>query len=69
MTTPEDNGPMVAALEFERDGNVIDTMKIDPPVGTFSLRMEKLMSGILMQADPEVIIYEVGTDGKRIFDG
>lgn len=66
MTAPDDNGPLVGALEFEKDGKVIDIMKISPPVGTFSRRMERLMSGILMQADPEVLIYEVGTDNKRL---
>jgi len=65
MTAP-DNGPLVKALEFEKDGEVIDIMKISPPIGTFSRRMEKLMSGILMQSDPKVIIYEVGTDDKRL---
>lgn len=66
MTAPDDNGPLVKALEFEKDGKVIDIMEISPPVGTFSRRMERLMSGILMQADPEVLIYEVGTDNKRL---
>ncbi len=65
MTIHED-GPLVKALEFEKDGEVIDTMKLSAGIRSFSRRMEKLMSGILMQADPDVIIYEVGTDGKRL---
>lgn len=60
------DGPMVKALEMERDGEVIDTMKIKPPAGTFSGRLEKIMSGILMQAADDIIIFEVGTDGKRL---
>ncbi len=51
---------------MERDGEVIHTMKIKPPAGTFSRRLEKIMTGILMQAADDVIIYEVGTDGKRL---
>lgn len=61
-----DDGPKVKALEFERDGEVIDTMKISPPVGSFSRRLEKIMSGILMQAADDVLIFEIGTDGKRL---
>ncbi len=61
-----DDGPMVKALEMVRDGEVIHTMKIKPPVGTFSRRLEKIMRGILMQAADDIIIYEVGTDGKRL---
>jgi hypothetical protein len=62
---------MVKALEMERkndDGKyeVVHTMKIKPPAGTFSRRLEKIMSGVLMQAADDVIIYEVGTDGKRL---
>ncbi len=62
----EDDGPMVAALEFERDGEVIDTMKIDPPAGSFTRRMEKITRGVLTQAADDVLIFEIGVDGKRL---
>ena len=61
-----DDGPKVKALEFERDGEVIDTMTIKPPAGTYSPRLQKIMSGILMQAADDILIFEVGTDGKRL---
>ncbi len=61
-----DDGPLVKALEFERDGEVIDTMKISPPVGTYSTRLERIMSGVLIQAADDILVFEVGTDGERI---
>ena len=61
-----DDGPLVKALEFERDGKVIDTMKISPPVGTYSTRLERIMSGVLIQAADDILVFEVGTDGKRL---
>ncbi len=62
----EDDGPLVAAVEFERDGEVVDTMKIDPPAGSFSRRMEKITKGVLTHMADDLIMYEVGTDGKRL---
>lgn len=61
-----DYGPLVAALEMERDGEVIDTMTINPPVGTFSSRLERIMRGVLMQLADDLLIFEVGIDGNRL---
>ncbi len=60
------DGPLVAAIEFERDGEVIDTMKIDPPAGSFTRRMEKITKGVLTHMADDLIMYEVGTDGNRL---
>jgi len=62
----EQDGPLVAAMEFERDGEVIDTMKIDPPARSYSRRMEKITKGVLTQAADDILIFEVGVDGKRL---
>ena len=63
-----DDGPKVKALEFERDGEVIDTMKIKPPAGTYSRRLEKILTGILMQTADDIMVFEIGTDGKRLVE-
>ncbi len=60
------DGPLVKAMEFVRDGEIIDTMKIDPPAGSYSRRMEKITRGVLTQAADDVLIYEIGMDGERL---
>lgn len=66
-----DDGALVGSLEIERpddDGRyeVVHTMVIDPPVGTLSARLERVMGGILRNAADDVIVFEVGVDGERL---
>lgn len=65
------DGELVGSLEIERpDENgqyeVVHTMVIDPPAGTLSSRLERVMGRILRNAAPDVIVFEVGIDGERL---
>ncbi len=62
----DDDERLVAALEIDRGGETVHTMKIDPPVGEYSRRLERVESGLLINMADDAIFFEVGVDGKRL---
>ena len=56
---------LIKALEVERDGIVISTIKISPPADTLSDRLERVMRGVILKMTDDCIVFEIDTDGKR----
>lgn len=49
----------VKALNVVRDGEVIHTVKINPPKGEFSRHVIAVTTGLLRQGSPDDIVEEV----------
>ena len=64
--TDDDDGRLVTALEFERGGEVVHVMKLKPPVGEFSRRLERVERGILINMADDALFFEIGEDGERL---
>ena len=62
----DDDGRLVIALEFERGGELVHTMKLSQPTGEFSRRLERIESGVLINMAEDAIFFEIGEDGKRL---
>lgn len=54
----------VKALNIVRDGEVIHTVKIQPPIGEFSGKVEKVTRGLLKRVrhDDTMLVEEVYED-------
>ncbi len=57
---------LVAALEVEIDGEVVHTIKIDPPIEDDSSTLERILMGAMRNARDDAIFCEVDENGERL---
>ncbi len=62
MSAEERNVVALEAVTFE--GEVLDTIEINPPAGEYSTRLERVMSGLLINARSNVFFREVYADER-----